>query len=42
MTPSRADDARPLATSKTHPIHVDAIPLEDVPGTLGITVAPGK
>lgn len=42
MTPSRADDARPLATSDTLRIRVDAIPVEDVPGTLGITFAPGK
>lgn len=42
MTPTGVDDARPLATSETHPIRVDAIPVEDVPGTLGITFAPGK
>jgi protein-tyrosine phosphatase len=32
----------PVATSDTHPIRVDAVPLRDLPGTLGLTIAPGK
>jgi protein-tyrosine phosphatase len=42
MTPSRAGDGRPLATSESHPIRVDAIPVDFVSGRLGITFAPGK
>lgn len=32
----------PVATSDSHPIRVDAVPLRDLPGTLGLTFAPGK
>lgn len=42
MTPPRTRDLRPLSTSETHPIRVDAIPVAGVPGRLGITFAPGK
>ncbi len=42
MTPPRSSDPRPLATSSTHPIRVDTIPLGGVPGRLGLTFAPGK
>ena len=31
-----------VATSDSHPIRVDAVPLHDLPGTLGLTIAPGK
>jgi protein-tyrosine phosphatase len=30
------------ATSETHPIHVDVVPIEGLPGRLGLTIAPGK
>lgn len=30
------------ATSETHPIRVDVVPLEGLPGRLGLTFAPGK
>jgi protein-tyrosine phosphatase len=42
MTPSRSRDGRPLATSETHPIRVDTVPVDGIPGRLGITFAPGK
>lgn len=42
MTPHRDTDPRPLSTSKTHPIRVDFVPVDGVPGRLGITFAPGK
>lgn len=31
-----------LATSDTHPLHVDVVPLDGVAGRLGVTFAPGK
>lgn len=30
------------ATSETHPIRVDVVPIEGLPGRLGLTIAPGK
>lgn len=30
------------ATSLTHPIRVDVVPIDDLPGRLGLTFAPGK
>jgi hypothetical protein len=30
------------ATSETHPIRVDVVPTDDLPGKLGVTFAPGK
>ena len=41
MTPPRSSDHRPLATSETHPIRVDAVPVDGVPGRAGINFAPG-
>lgn len=32
----------PVRTSESHPIRVDEVPIEGVPGKLGLTFAPGK
>ena len=32
----------PYATSETHPIRVDVVPTDRLPGRLGVTFAPGK
>lgn len=42
LDPEPPQRRRPLATSATHPSRVDAIPLDGVPGRLGLTFAPGK
>lgn len=42
MTPHGFRDRRPLSTSESHAIRVDLIPVDGVPGRLGLTFAPGK